>query len=493
MSTPVLSDFAPNVPLDEHAQAALRLLASGGDERITLDPVSGLNRYHSGPYPRTIATFASSTANDISRAAFSHVTSLAAGPWGTYSDRLDRLRERIRGCFSLPERCGIVFAPSGTDLEFVALAAVAARGRGGVHNILLGTDEVGSGCRYSAHGQFFASTTARGIATVAGEPVAELEQVCMVDVPVRCAEGFARASDAVAADILAEVRVARAAGRQALIHIVHGSKTGMILPELAEIDRILADGGDGVSLVVDACQARITMEALHAYLARGAIVFMTGSKFMGAPPFSGFALVPGQVAEAAGPLPSGLTAVFRRAEWPAGWPGRQRLADEDNPGLWLRLEAAIFELERFQALERAEVERILHVFQGALDCELLEPLRLARVTPYPPGRERDAGEHPIEMRTLATIDVSSLPGTQSFDDAQRLHRSLALSGLRLGQPVRSVRTPEGDWAGTLRIGLSMPQMVEWSRLNDQALSAHLRRTIAQIADALNRSAREKAA
>jgi hypothetical protein len=493
VSTTGLSDFAPDLPLDEHAQAVLRLLASGGDERITLDSASGLNRYHSGPYPRTITTFASSTANDISRAAFSHVAGLAAEPWGSYAERLERLRGRIRGCFSLADGCRIVFAPSGTDLEFAALAAVVGRARGGIHNILLGTDEVGSGCRYSAHGQFFASITARGIATEAGEPVAGLEQVCMVDVPVRCAEGLARASDAVAADILAEVRVAHAAGRLALIHIVHGSKTGMILPELEEIDRILADAGDSATLVVDACQARITMEALHAYLARGAIVFMTGSKFMGAPPFSGFALVPQQVAEAAGPLPSGLAAVFRRAEWPAGWPGRDRLADEDNPGLWLRLEAAIFELERFQTLELSEIERILHIFQGALEHELLEPLGLAHVTPYPPGREREAGEHPIEMRTLATINVSSLPGTRSFDEAHRLHRLLALSGLRLGQPVRSVRTSEGDWAGTLRIGLSMPQMVEWSRMDDQALGMLLRGAMTDIASALNRDTREKAA
>ena len=48
----------------------LRVLASGGDGRIDLDPVTGLNRYHSAPRPSALLAYASSTANDISADAF---------------------------------------------------------------------------------------------------------------------------------------------------------------------------------------------------------------------------------------------------------------------------------------------------------------------------------------------------------------------------------------------------------------------------------------
>ena len=88
------------------------------------------------------------------------------------------------------------------------------------------------------------------------------------------------------------------------------------------------------------------------------------------------------------------------------------------------------------------------------------------------------------MRTLATIDISRLPEARTFDQAQRLHKSLALSGLRLGQPVRSVRTPEGEWGGTIRIGPSMPQFVAWARLDDAALAAELNAALAGVAGAL---------
>ena len=78
-------------------------------------------------------------------------------------------------------------------------------------------------------------------------------------------------------------------------------------------------------------------------------------------------------------------------------------------------------------------------FQQALNRQLVEPFGLHPIEPYAPGHEREARSHPIEMRTLATIDISCLPEAHTFDDAVKFHKSLALAGLRLGQPVRSVR------------------------------------------------------
>ena len=479
-----MPDLSPDILLTPQVRDTVQLLASGGDERIVLDPVTGLNKYFSGPYPRRTRAFASSTANDMSPEAFARAVDLAAAPAGSYAERLDGLRERIRGAYKLESDCRVVFAPSGTDLEYVALAAAAGGDRSGIHNILLGADEVGSGCRLSAHGMYFAAVTGCGVPVKPGERVRGLENVSLVDIPVRCRKGLAHDSATMAARINAEVSAASVMGLRSIVHIVHGSKTGLILPELPEIDALVAEHGDDISLVVDACQARITSEALHAYLGRGAIVFLTGSKFMGGPPFSGFALVPAQVAERAQSLPAGLVNVFRRAEWPEGWPGREQLADEDNRGLWLRLDASIFELERFQTLPLGQIERMVATFQQALNRQLVEPFGLHPIEPYAPGHEGEARSHPIEMRTLATIDISSLPEAHTFDDAVRFHKSLALAGLRLGQPVRSVRTPDGGWAGTIRIGPPMPQFVAWARLGEVAMAEELDRAMADIADAL---------
>ncbi len=111
--------------------------------------------------------YASSTANDISAAAFAHVEALqgALGPdpgGPVYARRLEAMRGRIRRAYGVADEVDIVFAPSGTDLEYVALACAAGRASGGTHNILLGADEVGSGCIHSAFGRYFARETALG-------------------------------------------------------------------------------------------------------------------------------------------------------------------------------------------------------------------------------------------------------------------------------------------------------------------------------------------
>ena len=95
----------------------------------------------------------------------------------------------------------------------------------------------------------------------------------------------------------ARIETALADGQHPLVHVVHGSKTGLVLPHLDDIDALTERFGDGLSYVVDACQARITSAAIADYLARGIIVFLTGSKFMGGPPFSGFVLFPAEIAQ----------------------------------------------------------------------------------------------------------------------------------------------------------------------------------------------------
>jgi hypothetical protein len=471
---------------------AAQLMTTGGDARLFLDPETGLNRYFSAPRPRDVLAYASSTANDISPAAYARaeevLAEIGASPSpAAYAARLDALRHRLRAAYGVAEDVEIVFAPSGTDLEYVALACVAGRAPGGTHAVLLGADEVGSGCIHSAHGLYFAGETALGVPARPGQAVPGLGgvHVELVDIPVRDRMGRVRPSTYLAERMKSLVAAARSASRHSLVHIVHGSKTGLILPSLADVDRLIAAHGDHATFVVDACQARITGAAVNAYLKRGAIVFVTGSKFMGGPPFSGFALVPAALREQALPLPSGLATIFRRAEWPAGWPGRESLTDTVNLGLLLRLEASVFELERFQAIPAAKIERVILAFHAAVRAEIVERTPARRVAPYPPGHAEDADTHPIEMRTLSTLDLSAMaPGGARFQDAQAWHKAMALAGVRVGQPVKCVRLRNGDWGATLRIGLTMGQIADAAALPDAALAARFAADMARIREAL---------
>ncbi len=143
------------------AQSLITALSSGGDARITLNPDSGLNKYLSAPYPREVLAYSSSTVSDISEAAFAHLLAREGTKDGrSYGESLAGLKARILAAYELDGETDLVFAPSGTDLEYVALAAVRGHAANGIHNILLGADEIGSGCVHSAHGRYFAQETA---------------------------------------------------------------------------------------------------------------------------------------------------------------------------------------------------------------------------------------------------------------------------------------------------------------------------------------------
>jgi len=469
-------------------------MTRGGDARIVLDPETGLNRYFSAPFPRDVLAFASSTANDISPGAHAYlkerfprgVQSLETGQG--YAAILDELRAEVRAAYALDAETDIFFAPSGTDLEYVGLLAVSGRGRAGIVNYLLGADEVGSGCIHSAAGHYFAHETALGKPTSPGKPIEGLPSIEMRDLPVRCEDGQAIASVFLAEAMGHSIADALSQERYPLVHVVHGSKTGLVLPQLEDIEFLHARFGKDVAFVVDACQARITTEAIHDYLARGMIVFVTGSKFMGGPPFSAFALLPKGLAASAAPLPEGIATIFRRAEIPEHWPGRDICEDTGNAGLALRLAASLFELRRFQALGIERISRVVSAFARATD-KLAEGLDVRKVASTPAEDAEEAYEYPIEMLTLVTLDlVHATDGgersTMSFDDAVAIHRALVRVGIRLGQPVRCVRLADGRWGGTLRIGLSMPQVTWLDALDDGALEGWMWGAMDRIANTL---------
>lgn len=465
-------------------------MTQGGDARILLDPQTQLNRYHSAPYPRDVLALASSTANDLSADAAAFLEAsfgndvMRLDDGAGYAAFLERSRTAIRKSYQLPADTDIFFAPSGTDLEYVALFAAAGKAAGGISNLLLGADEVGSGCIHSAAGKYFANETALGAQVSPGQPVEGMAHIEMGDFPVRDAEGNAFDGSTIAAQMGPKIEDALARDLHPLVHIVHGSKTGLVLPHLDEIDALIGRYGADVGFVVDACQARITTPAIQDYLRRGIIVFLTGSKFMGGPPFSGFALLPAGMAARAAALPEGADQIFRQAEVPFDWAGREKLDDGGNGGLALRLAASLFELESFQRLPISEVGRLVSAFTKATDA-LAARTGVRKVGSAAPSEAHEPAEHPIEMQTLVTLDLChNASGDQvrtlSFDDATTIHKALISKGVRLGQPVKCVKLGDGRWGATLRVGISMPQLVALSALDDDVLTARMADMMTQI-------------
>lgn len=488
--------FDKNAPrsTSRHAARLASVLVSGGDARIRLD-AQGRNQYYASALPSDALAYGSSTISSIS----DHALQMLIGQWGDridqpvnatdYAEGLAALRQRIAAYFGLTDTMpgtAIVFAASGTDLEYAGLAA-ALDGRP-LTAVLLGRDEVGSGCVHSAAGRFFAAETATGARVVAQAAIdPAFAGTELIDVAVRDVVGRPRSSAAVAADLSRHIERAEANGRRAVVHVVHGSKSGLTLPAITDVERLVALHGDAMTIVVDACQLRIAPAIVRRYLDLGCVILMTGSKFAGGPPFSGFALVPAALQARAQDLPEGFRRIAARAEWPVDWPGADHLTQSGNFGLLLRLQAALIEMERFAALPADRVTQVTARFSHHV-MHLVKQLGLAEV----PGA---GGTSCLASETLRTLDLSTRWPQCDFEAAKLVHNQIAHQShrwfgreVRLGQPVKTHQMADGRMAGTLRLSLSMPLMTDLSGLSDSALDDRLAADISLVGAVISKAA-----
>ena len=497
------------------------LMSAGGDDRITLDEQSGLNSYGCAPEPIRAISYSSSTASSISAAAYAHAHSVhhqlrlavAAGEseGAAYTRFLRSARARIRKVYELAADVDIAFGASGTDLEYLALALAMQSGQP-VANIVVEVDEVGSGCLYSQAGQYFAGRTALGRDVEKGAhlPGFGPDIISVETLKTRTDDGPVRSDNDYTAMLLNAACSVIAAGGRPLVHIIHRSKTGIVTPSLSAIDKLLAAHRDAVDLVVDACQGRISPDTIQSYLTRGASIFLTGSKFIGGPPFSAWALVPARLSErmkSGTTAPAGLAHFFARGDMPASWSDADGLLPTlTNFGLLLRLEAGLFELERLLTMPMQRVDAVIAAFGTVMrSLPPTMPFRLIEGVASDPAAGDHIGDntvsHPLDRKMLYVIELTAphpLTGAPlSVDQAREIYRGLysdlseqfstasdrlsAAEICHLGQPVKCLKQPNGEWAPTLRLSLSAPQIFEMIGLDSERLIERFGADIERIA------------
>jgi hypothetical protein len=281
-----------------------RLLGSGGDPRLSIDPASGLNQYGCQllPSPGTLS-FASSTATSISERAYARASdarqslmrsAIAVRIEHALDARLEAMRGELKDHLGL-SRSGVevVFSPSGTDSQLQALFLTRAVLGPALTTVIVAADQTGSGTGDTARGRHFSAATASGSRVRKGEPVAGLaHSVTSVALPLFDATGHCRPQADSDSLILGAVEKSLANASGVLLQIMDSSKLGWRAPSSQCLDEIRRRWPDRVQIVVDACQMRLGRPRLRKYLDRGYIVIVTGSKFFTGPPFSGALLVP---------------------------------------------------------------------------------------------------------------------------------------------------------------------------------------------------------
>ena len=457
------------------AIATEQLLVEGGDDRLTLDQATGLNRYGCAPHPRPdVIAFGSCTASSISARGFGAADAMRRRLLGTalekpIADALDDAAKDISRAllrhFGLLGDADAMLVASGTDAALVVTAMIAAAHPGSaLTSILMSPSETGSGVPQAVQGRHFASWTASGEAVTKGSPLDGLAGLpALQTIELRGEDGQPRSLAAIGAACEAAVDAAAARGH-VVLHAIDGSKTGLSAPGRETLRQLRAKHGKRLSIVVDACQVRIEPSLVRAYAAEGYFVLVTGSKFFSAPGFCGAVLIPrphGRSAFATG-VPAGLRAYATAA---GGMIARR------CPGLLLRWAAALNSMDRFAEAEAVSVRAAIERLAGELRSLVAADARLRLIAaPRPAG----AGWSDVGSVITFAARRADSSGFLSADGLRPLYKALAddcgevieaategerrLAALRcqIGQPVCLGDAPFGG----LRIAFSADQLVD---------------------------------
>jgi hypothetical protein len=396
------------------------LMETGGDIRLQRDPRSALNGYGCSHRPRPWAvTFASSTASSSSERGYAAADAarlrmtaalLKDGRRAAVKACLDAVRTGIAGVYGLDDGTDVVLAASGTDTELLALALTHLGGQDApIRNILIAPAETGRGVPMAARGVHFAINTALGADVTQQAPIAGFRPDTEVtNVLLRHLAGGLRDEADVEREIAGVVADSVAAGARIILHGLDLSKTGLLAPSPAFLRALRARFGDKFDIVIDACQARLSAASVRQYLALGAVVLITGSKFFTGPPFAGAALVPRPVAARLRDkkLPAGLDAYFGRDEFPADCPAAADLPPVGNYGLALRWHAALAEMRALMAVPPPRRAEILAAFGATVARKIGENPALS-LLPRPDLRRGEGDEGWERLRSIFTFTIQA--------------------------------------------------------------------------------------
>ena len=457
-----------------------QLLLSGGDARIAVNPITGLNKYGCSPFPDPqLLAFSSSTASVISTEGYAVANQLreklltaldTEPPIAVYAREIELLRLKWLQLCELSDLTGLelIFSPSGTDLHTIAAQYTSSGASAPALIIMVEANETGSGVA----------------AALNGNSVLGNNSVDVVQASIRLDDGTPRPLAEIDAEVESLVSKAVVSDRRVLLILVDQSKTGLIAPSPGCVMALHRLYPDNIEVLIDACQFRIGMPTLRAYLDQGFMVALTGSKFLTAPSFSAALLLPATIAKRLQEraFPYGLLSCFSGTHWPTTWTTTESPDHVANFGLLLRCAVALEELRRFRAVPKTAAIAFLLTFAEAIHQRLMsdphfEPLpvpqldrrplikadnwdHLQTIFPFLLYDPQPQGRIPLSREETRNV-YQRLPALFEYPSSD-----IAAIRCQLGQPV-ACGIRNGIAVSALRLCISSRLIVEATTCDDQ--------------------------
>jgi hypothetical protein len=447
-------------PVAELSLPMERILAAGGDSRLTLYSQTGLNRYGTVPRPRPEAVhFSSSTASSISDYGFTlcemlrHDLSLAAirddVPLHEVRRHLtDAVIDQLLDLLAIDHsEADVTLAPSGSDTELLAVMLAAAAADVSLTNILIAPEETGRAIALAGAGRFFDDLAGSGARVCKGQEAWPGRSIEVSQVAIRADDGRPRATAEIEDELRNIVVSALARGHRILLHVLACSKTGLSAPSNRGVIELVAMAPERIDVVVDACQMRTPLDEIAGWIRLGWMVQLSGSKFFTGPPFSGALAIPPRYRERAVRVRALLAAapgVGRSEDWNAWW--RPRLMPPTMPsspsiGFLFRWLPAIAEAHLLAELPEQLCREVFDCFRASLVSRLARSRFLTSIAPpdAPESGSIDArhglGPTDLLMRSIVcfTVTVQGCDGERRTLETQECQRLFELLNFDLSQ------------------------------------------------------------
>lgn len=481
-------------------QEVQKYLVSGGDHRLSIDS-NYRNSYGIRCYPESegFRGFSSTTASTISQDAFEHVCNVYRNlkrDGYCYKIEIHKVRNKLRMFYGLDDAIDIAFGPSGTDLELLAVfSSIVASDAKSVTNVVSLPDQIGSGSVLAAKGLHFSSLTSTGSKCVKGSMIPGFESYSVNSLEVDIFAGKTTSIEDEYKYIENMLQESLLVNDTVLLHLVYGSKIGLIYPRLDNVHKLCEKFGNQLHVVVDCCQGRVSKQTVRSFLDNGWIVLLTGSKFFGGPPFSGVMFFPLKYRDNFLRedliVPKGLSMFFGRYEFPDRWKCFDQVLDEKqiNLGLLLRWEAAIYEMESFFAADNERIIHTIKMFNDTFDDISEKSQCFLRANIYPDFRIACDNLDTNLLNTLINFKVFKNREALTYEELLRLNNVIKekigrYEGYSVGQPVKLNRLPDGRHAGVLRMALGARELISYAGVLDihkvQAIRSDLESVLISI-------------
>lgn len=330
------------------------LILSGCDERITLAGANFTNRYFLNPFDFDgLLHRGSCTANTLNDNTnkLLHETNLRELDENfeeVVSGHANRIKQLLKTDGGCPFE--VFFAPSGSDLAYYPILFKQMLSETSeVVNIVTCPEELGSGTRLASSGKFHAALNQFNEEVQKENPIAGLPEIQLFEFSGRDSNGHILNNHEAITSSISEL-----GDKEIVVNLVYGSKSG-IEDNLKILEHI---SGKNILCTVDLCQFRNSKLLVQYLLAKGCLIYLTGSKFYQAPPFCGCVLVPEELCleleESDAQPVANFKSIFSRFDIPERFAAiRNQLPDFKNTGLHLRWKCALYEMEEFDGISDA--------------------------------------------------------------------------------------------------------------------------------------------